>query len=119
MAVVATGTITFATTKIDSGVKDCNIVQISGIEDISTFDDVDAFKVKIATFKDWNGTMNLVWDVGNTYVIGESGALVVTITDGPTLSGTVIITNIGSPMMKQGVLLNPVSFEGTGALTVA
>lgn len=117
MATLATGTITFASTKIDAGVKNCNITQISGIEDITTFDNADAFKTKIATFKDWNGSMDIVWAVGNTYVIGESGALAVTIASGPSYSGTVIITNRGLPMVKDGVLVESVTFEGTGALT--
>ena len=117
MAVVATGTITFASTKIDSGVKECNVVQISGIEDTTVFDNADAWKTKIATFKDWNGTMNLVWESGNTFVIGESGALAVTITNGPSYSGTCMISNISQPLVKDGLVLTPVSFEGTGALT--
>ena len=117
MAILGTGTITFASTKIDSNVVDCNVAQISGLEETTCFDNADAFKTKIATFKDWNGSMNLQWDVGNTFVIGESGTLAVTITNGPSYSGTCIITGITGTFKKDTIIFQAVTFEGTGALT--
>jgi hypothetical protein len=114
MAVLAFGTITFGTTKFDAGIKNCNVLQISGIEDISVFHDPDAWKTKCATFKDWNGSMDIVWDSGNTGIIGETGALSVSITDGPAYSGNVIINTITDTVTKGTVCTQSVTFEGTG-----
>ena len=115
-AVLAVGTIIFATTIIDSEVADCNVVKISGIEDISTFDDPDAFKKKIGTFLDWNGTMKVLWKPG-CVTAGATGALAVTITDGPSYSGNVIITNVGNALIKNAAVWLNVTFEGNGTLT--
>ncbi|MFA6271345.1 MAG: hypothetical protein WC657_09165 [Candidatus Paceibacterota bacterium] len=119
MAVVAAGTITFDTTKIDSGVKGITFTKTANLEDITTFDTVGLWLEYIATSKTWNGTIDALWDVGNTAEVGDSGTLTATITDGPTISGTVIIRDMGNPVMKNGVLMQSYAFQGSGAPTYA
>ena len=119
MATNAVGTVTFDTNVIDSEVKDVNIKMIGGIADTSVFADPDAWKTKKGTYKDWNGTLNYVWQTGSTLAIGAEGTLEATITSGPTFSGTAIITGIDAPMMKDDILVFPVTFEGNGTLTVS
>ena len=117
MAVIATGTVHFSTT-LTVGVKNVTINQMSGIEDISNFSDADSWKTFLATFKEWDGSMDVIWTATtNTYAIGESGTLHADITNGPDYSGTALITNIGAPIVKDGVMVNPVTFKGTGALS--
>jgi hypothetical protein len=119
MAVTASGTITFATTKIDSGVKGITFTKTANMADITTFDSVDSWLEFMATSKTWSGTIDALWDAGNTADIGDSGTLVATITDGPTISGTVIIETMGNPVMKNDVLTQTYGWKGTGAPTYA
>ncbi len=119
MAVVATGTVVFDTTKIDSNVKGITFTKSATLEDITTFDTVGAYLEYMATSKTWSGTIDSVWDVGNTADVGDSGTLVATITDGPTISGTVIIREMGNPIPKNGILTQSYAFQGSGAPTYA
>lgn len=118
MPTTATGTIHFGTT-LTVNVKDITVNQVGNTEDTSTFSDADAWKTFTATSKQWDGTANVVWSATNTFAISESGTLHCDITNGPDYSGTAIITGINSPMVKDGVMVQPVTFLGTGALTVA
>jgi hypothetical protein len=119
MAVIATGTVHFGTT-LTVGVKNVTIDQMCGEEDTSNFSDADSWKTYLATFKEWTGSMDVIWTATtNTYALGESGTLHADITNGPDYSGTAFIKSIGSPLVKDGVMVNPVTFRGTGALTSA
>lgn len=117
MALTAHGTITFATTKIDSDVRNVTINQLTDIAETTSYDD-DDWKTFIAELKEWDGTLDLNWVAGNTHAIGDTGSLVATITSGPTFTGNVIITNIGMPMPKGRLIVQSVNFKGTGALTI-
>lgn len=116
MAVVAAGTITFDTTAIDSSVTNVVINQMADTEEITSYDDT-TWRTFIATLKSFDGSLDLLYDAGNTAAVGDSGTLAVTLTNGPSYSGTVIITGINLPAPKGGVLRQAVTFRGTGALS--
>jgi len=117
MALTAHGTVTFETTEIDSSVRNVVINQMADIAETTSYDDA-TWKTFIAELKEWDGTLDLNWDSGNTHTIGDEGTLAVTITSGPTMSGEIIFTNIGTPMPKGRLIVQSVSFKGTGALTI-
>lgn len=118
MALTAHGTVTFETTEIDSSVRNVTINQMADIADTTSFDDA-TWKTYVAELKEWDGTLELNWDSGNTHSIGDDGTLTATITSGPTISGEIIFTNIGTPMQKGRLIVQTVSFKGTGALTIS
>jgi len=115
MATIAAGTVVFDTDAIDENVRDVSIDQLADIAETTSYDDA-TWKTFIAELKEWNGSMNLNWSSGHTHAIGDEGTLTVTITSGPTLTGTIIITNMGLPMPKGTLMLSSVTFKGTGAL---
>jgi len=118
-AITAAGTITFGTTKIAVGIREVVVNQMVDIAETSNFSNADTWKTFIAELKEWDGSFNINWDSAHTHTIGETGALSAVMTSGPTFKGSVIITNIGTPVPFGRLLVCPVTFKGTGALAFA
>jgi len=118
-AITAAGTITFATTKIAVGIREVIVNQMVDMAETSNFSNADTWKTFIAELKEWDGTFNINWDSAHTYALGDTGAISAAITSGPTFAGSAIIENIGTPVPFGRLLVCPVKYKGTGALTIS
>lgn len=118
MAIIGAGTVTYEGTEIDSNIRSVSINQIADIAETTSFDDA-TWKTFIAELTSWDGSFEENWDSGNAINIGDDGTLEVTITSGPTMSGEIIITNIGMPVPKGRLVIRTVSFQGTGELSIS
>ena len=70
-----------------------------------------------AGLKKWTATVDAKWDTTNTAALGDTGALLLTVTTSEIYYGTAFINSMPVTHNVEGVALVTYSFTGKGALS--
>lgn len=106
-------------TSFQTSIKSFTLNHVSGIEDITDFQDgTVGYKKYKATLKDWTCSFEGSWDAANTATIGAE-ALVSLYLDGTSYyTGSAILLSVDITSVVSGIVTGTGSFQGNGALTL-
>lgn len=124
MAIItgAGGSVTFSS-GADDDIFSWTVNYSVGVDDVTSFDDTDHAVFISQGIKRWRGSyQRYINDDTTTWAETPTttGSATFTLASGRTLSGTIIVEDVGTPVTKTGgKVIQTVTFQGSGALTQA